>query len=504
MEVKRYGGSGTPNSRVCLLAMIGLPFLLLSATSPLLQAWYSRSNGNAMPYRYFAISNAGSMIGLVTYPILVEPYLASHQQTWIWSICTVLLPSCAGLSLGRPPARTGKHPIHGCKVPAPHLADCLLWVALAACPSALLLAVTHHLTENIAAVPFLWVLPLSLYLLSFILCFDSDRWYRRRLFAPLAAISLPVSAWLISGTERISDLRLLDLKAIVALLAATTFVLFMVCHGELARRRPAPEHLTWFYLMIAAGGAVGGLFIAIAAPYLFNGLYDLPVVLSLTGFLFVYLLWKAHPSPHIKTTLIASRKRQGRAANAKSSSGVQGRIHVPSEAKLVWITAAAGFAFGFAGILARETWKSFGYARLLARNFYGSLVVYDDEMPRPMGPVRVLRNGTIDHGEQFLWPQNRRYPTTYYARNSGIGRALGRAHGEEFDQRWRNRSGRRYPGGLCEADGSLPFLRTRPRCGEDRDDTVYLSEGLRGSMCGDSGRCPSVAWNVNRAGSSTC
>jgi hypothetical protein len=126
------------------------------------------------------------------------------------------------------------------------------------------------LTENNAAIPFLWVLPLSLYLLSFILCFDSGRWYRRWLFTPLAASSVPLTAWLIFGGERISDLRLLDVKSVIALLCAATFLLFMVCHGELARRRPAPAYLTSFYLMVAAGGALGGLFIGLAAPYLFN------------------------------------------------------------------------------------------------------------------------------------------------------------------------------------------------------------------------------------------
>src|SRR6476469_1414772 len=184
---------------------------------------------------------------------------------------------------------------------------------------------------------------------------------------------------LISGDEQISA---------IALLSAATFVLFMVCHGELARRRPTPAYLTSYYLMIAAGGALGGLFTGLAAPYLFNALYDLPIVLSLTACLFLYLLWIARA------------------------------------AKITLFTLVAGITFGFIGILARETWNSFAYSRLLVRNFYGSLVVYDDEMPRAMGPVRVLRNGMIDHGEQFLWPQNRRYPTTYYARNSGVGRAL--------------------------------------------------------------------------------
>jgi hypothetical protein len=370
-----------------LAATVGLPWFLLAATSPLLQSWYSRTSGNALPYRYFAISNAGSMAGLLAYPVLIEPYLTSREQAWTWSIAycvfAIVCAAVAWRARGAPP--------HTAPIAPPPLSEWLLWVALAACPSALLLAVTSHLTENIAAIPFLWVLPLGLYLLSFILCFDRDRWYRRWLFAPLAAVSLPVAAWLIFSADRILDNETLNLKSMIALLSAATFVLFMVCHGELARRRPAPAHLTAFYLTIAGGGALGGLFIGLAAPYCFNALYDLPIVLSLIGFLFLYLLWIARGT---------------------------------SSASLAWFTLAAGLVFGFAGIFARETWKSFGYARLLTRNFYGSLVVYDNEMPRAMGPVRVLRNGTIDHGEQFLWTQNRRYPTTYYARDSGIGRAL--------------------------------------------------------------------------------
>jgi len=443
-----------------LAATVGLPLLLLSSTSPLLQSWYSRANGDSTPYRFFAVSNAGSMIGLLTYPVLVEPYLTSHRQAWTWSISYCAFAAvCTAVAWRTHGARKEPANRETAKIAAPFVRERLLWAGLAACPSALLLAVTSHMTENVAAIPFLWVLPLSVYLLSFILCFHSDRWYRRWLFAPLAAISLPVTAWLISGSERISDLRLLDLRSIIALLCAAMFVLFMVCHGELARHRPAPAHLTSFYLMVAAGGAIGGVFISVAAPYCFNALYDLPIVLSLTAFLFVFLLWiararrlpsKAPPAvygpvaftlvgltiAYVAARLIAGGFGETRFLDAPHDMTVLLLLTASLAAHLLWrnrgspeaglvlLTAVAGLAVGFAGILARETWKSFGYARLLARDFYGSLVVYDDETPRPMGPARVLRNGAIDHGEQFLWPQNRRYATTYYARKSGVGRAI--------------------------------------------------------------------------------
>ncbi len=455
-----------------LAATVGLPMLLLSSTSPLLQSWYSRAKGGATPYRFFAMSNAGSMAGLLAYPVLFEPYFTGRQQAWIWSISYVAFAAaCAALAWhtrGAPVASL----IRGTsEIAAPTVSERLLWAGLAACPSALLLAFTSHITGNIAAIPFLWVLPLGLYLLSFILCFDSDRWYRRWLFAPLAAVALPVSAWLISGSERISDLRLLNLRSVIALLCAAMFALFMVCHGELARRRPAPAHVTSFYLMVATGGAAGGVFISVVAPGCFNALYDLPIVLSLTAFLFVYLLYIARPKGlpsqprrgapgesrgktipaghrplvftlagltvvYIAARLIAGTLGGTPLLNAPYDATVLllltgslaayllWRSRGSPEASLVLLTAAAGLAVGFAGILARETWHSFGYARLLTRNFYGSLVVYDDEMPRPMGPVRVLRNGAIDHGEQFLWPRNQSYATTYYGRNSGVGRAL--------------------------------------------------------------------------------
>ena len=173
----------------------------------------------------------------------------------------------------------------------PPWSDKLLWVALAACASALLLAVTNHLTQNVAAIPFLWVLPLSLYLLSFILCFDSDRWYRRRLFAKLAVVELPAMAYALSDGGNFTNL-----KIAIAMFSAALFVFFMVCHGELARRRPSSRHLTAFYLMVSVGGATGGLLVGFVFPYVLHALIDLPIILSLTAFLFAWLLWQDYKS----------------------------------------------------------------------------------------------------------------------------------------------------------------------------------------------------------------
>jgi hypothetical protein len=446
-----------------LTATVGLPYFLLSSTSPLLQTWYSRSNGGALPYRFFALSNAGSMLGLLAYPVLVEPYLTAGQQAWSWSIgfgAFVLV--CATVAFR---SRRGHEEIAASPKsepgPAPAFSERLLWMGLAACASGLLLAVTNHLTQNVAAIPFLWVLPLSLYLLSFILCFDSDRWYLRPVFGVLGVAALGGMAYLISQENTFGDL-----KRAVGLFCAALFVLFMVCHGELARRRPSPAYLTGFYLMVSVGGALGGLFIGFAAPYFFNALYDLQVMISVTGFVLLWMLWRDRGKgitvvdppkflgePHDKpivyvlagglfgysiVRLAQARFLHGAAflngpwdgwmllgLTAALAFYVIWRTQGTKDGQTIQFAVALGLAIGIAGFLARDTWRNLEDARLLVRNFYGALEVYDDSgSDGSMGPFRVLRHGTIDHGEQFLWPQNRRWPTTYYAKGSGVGLAI--------------------------------------------------------------------------------
>ena len=446
-----------------LTATVGLPYFLLSATSPLLQTWYSRTNGGAMPYRFFALSNFGSMAGLLAYPVLVEPTLAGREQAWMWSGAYVVFAIVCGTVAFRSrragfaaaPANTER-----AGAGAPARSERVLWVALAACASALLLAVTNHLTQNVAAIPFLWVLPLSLYLLSFILCFDTDRWYQRWLFARLGVIALAGIAYGISEENTITDL-----KGAVAMFSAALFILFMLCHGELARRRPAPAYLTSFYLMVSAGGALGGLFVGFAAPYLFNALYDLPVIISLTSCLFLYLLWRGREEsgedtspafldePRDKAVLMAvvgslvayvlfrlvqaQVMHETQFLNRPWDAAVLAGLPAAFVFYLLWRTRgtangkrivfglALGVSIGITGFLTLDYWKALGHARVLGRNFYGALIVYDDGADnKAMGPYRVLRHGTIDHGEQFLWPRNRDYPTTYYAKGSGVGLAI--------------------------------------------------------------------------------
>ncbi len=372
-----------------LAATIGLPYLLLSATSPLLQTWHARTERGALPYRFFALSNAASMLALLSYPVAVEPYLTTHAQAWTWSIayaafailCAAAAWRARGAAFATRPTFTS--PFTSARPPATLQ---LLWLALAAVPSALLLSVTNHLSQNVAAIPFLWVLPLSIYLLTFILCFESSRWYRRALFVRFAAVALASMAYATANSLDISDLRVS-----LPLFALSLFVCCMVCHGELARLKPGAGYLTTFYLMTAAGGALGGLFVAFFAPAVFPALYEFPIAITACGLLIVFVFYRQNPRESLRSPL--------------------------------WLICAA-LAVGIGIYLFEETRDNLAGSRLLVRNFYGALRVSDNEKSADEEANRQLTHGTINHGHQFLAPELRRKPTTYYGAATGIGVAL--------------------------------------------------------------------------------
>jgi MFS family permease len=202
-----------------LATSVGLPYALLSSTSPLLQSWYAARTRGGLPYRYFALSNAGSMAALLLYPVAVEPFLKGHDQAWLWSIAyflfALLCIATAVVAFRTAAVQEAVEPSTSDKLPMPVVG---LWIALAACASTLLLTVTNLLTQNIAPMPLLWVLPLSIYLLSFILCFESGRWYQRWVFIPLLPFAL---WWLASHTETIETI---DVSKVVPLICGSLFV----------------------------------------------------------------------------------------------------------------------------------------------------------------------------------------------------------------------------------------------------------------------------------------
>jgi hypothetical protein len=368
-----------------LATSVGLPYALLSSSSPLLQSWYAASRKGELPYRYFALSNAGSMAALLLYPVAVEPFLAGHVQAWLWSaayllfallcITTAVVASRAAFAPEAAAAATRPEKL-------PH-ATVALWLALAACASTLLLTVTNLLTQNIAPMPLLWVVPLSIYLLTFILCFESDYWYRRWFFLPLLPFAL---WWLASHTETIESA---EVREVVPLICGSLFVCCMACHGELARLKPRIEHLTSFYLSLAGGGALGGFFVALFAPHVFSAVYEYPISYLACAALILTVFWR-------------ERKRWW-------------QRQIPRAA---WFAAAAAtLLLAFYG--GRESWLELRYAVVKARNFYGALLVED--LQEDDYKVRQLSHGTITHGVQILEPRLRHVATTYYGRESGIG-----------------------------------------------------------------------------------
>ena len=369
-----------------LTATIGLPYFLLSTTGPLVQAWFSRSFPAGTVYRLFALSNLASLLALVSYPFVLEPWVSTVRQSVGWSVgygLFVLL--CGGAAVyslrSRPTESPAAATIAGMNEGSrPMPREFALWLLLSAMGSFMLLAVTNHITHDVASVPFLWILPLTIYLLTFILCFEGRGWYRRHIFIGPLIIVAAAMAWALHADRSIHDI-----KEAVALFSAGLFVCCMFFHGELADMKPAPRYLTSFYLMVSLGGALGGFFVGFVAPRLFSTYYEFGIGLVVTLLLAAALVRRMP-------------------------------FFVP-----LLVICAAGFSayhvYAYVESLSRN-------ARVMTRNFYGTLRVRD--VGSDAESVRRLMHGVIMHGEQYLSEKRRGEPTTYYGHSSGIGRALAR------------------------------------------------------------------------------
>jgi len=388
--------SGTENPAALILGLLtvtlGLPYFLLSATSPLLQAWFARRYPGRNPYRLFALSNLASLLALVCYPFLLEPWVPTRTQALAWSVgygtFVVLCAATAWTSLrGAPRATTigtgGSATFVRPAGPPPPWSRSLLWCGLAATGSVLLLSVTNHITQNIAAVPLLWIVPLTLYLLTFILNFDSSRWYPRELLLPVTAATLGVMAWCVADTRLAHELELQ-----LGVFCIGLFIACMFCHGELARQKPAPAYLTRFYLMVSLGGAIGAALVGILAPLVLKAHFELGLGLIAAACL---LTWQVRRNA-IVFSLLA----------------------------LVSVIVTVGCAI----------WSVVNFYEstiVTARNFYGVLRVQETGV-NEVSKHRSLVHGTIMHGLQYLAPQFNRQATSYYTKTSGIGRLLETLH----------------------------------------------------------------------------
>lgn len=381
-RVEAITGNPTLSILLVLASSIGLPFFLLSTTSSLVQSWYASSPGARLPYRLFAVSNAACILALLAYPVFIEPASSLPVQLRWWSAGYLVIVLLIAISAIENRARSfadkpgaiepgGKGSKTACNRP-------LLWIALTACASTLWLSVANYLSHEVAPIPFIWVLPLSLYLLSFVISFEWENWYRPALFRwllPAACIGLALrTGWLSGGGDLYADLPIL---------LAALFILCLFCHGELARRKPAArQDLAFFYLMAATGGALGGIFVGIVAPAVFSSYLELPIGVVASVFLALILLYG-----------------------------------VTSRARLLRLTALAIAAF-----VAVSSFHAGSSNVVVRRNFYGTLQIRDEGQGEQA--LRILYNGRTVHGLEFLSPERRQIPTAYYGRQSGIGRAF--------------------------------------------------------------------------------
>ncbi|MGE4550521.1 MAG: hypothetical protein AAEJ57_03960, partial [Opitutales bacterium] len=285
-SLKPTGGE-SPTAQILLLltVSIGLPYLVLSATGPLIQAWFARARPGQSPYRLYALSNVGSLIALLGFPFLMEPSTTRSEQVNWWSLGMVFYAAVCGYLAWsmrnlKEPERTE---IKTAEKPTltRRATTWFLWLALPACGTALLMATTNKMCQDVAVVPFLWVLPLALYLITFIISFDSPRWYVPQIYLPALVASWVGVAWAMFGG--------VDVNIVwqVGLFCLALFLSCMVCHGELYRLRPEPARLTQYFLAMSAGGALGGFFVAVLAPMMFDGYWEYHIALWVAGFLFV-------------------------------------------------------------------------------------------------------------------------------------------------------------------------------------------------------------------------
>ena len=397
-EAWKPDGTQNPMLAIILLLMvtIGVPFLLISASGPLLQHWFNRVHPTVSPYRLFALSNLGSLLGLVSYPFFVEPQLGLRTQTVFWSAgygLYAVMCAWGAKPLFRFATRSGssENPEYR-PDKKPRLPESLLTLALAACGSVVLLASTNQICRDIAVIPFLWVLPLGLYLISFILCFDHPRWYDRRIWVPVLLVSLSAAVYLLLQDYAHNEMKVYFQ---IFIYSAVLFACCMACHGEMARLKPPARYLTSFYLMVALGGALGGVFVNLVAPLFFKGYWEFHLGLVATLVLLALCLGRRRepiPSP-----LVLWFER------------------------ILWIGVIGALA-GFLGLHIQEQQES---NILTTRNFYGVLRVKEADKGTKF-ISRFLYHGRISHGRQFLASDRRLYPTTYYGPFSGISLAISR------------------------------------------------------------------------------
>jgi len=509
-------GNEEPAGRILLLLLgtVGLPYFILSSTSPLTQVWFTRMMPGKSPWRLYALSNVGSLAALLTYPFWIEPRWDVTVQTWLWSggfvlfaglslwlvrrtmkQAPVVLPEPVPVEAEKSPFETApavevkksaEEPVAPVADTRPHWWQRFLWIVLPACASALLLATSNHVSQDVAVVPFMWVVPLSLYLLSFIICFEHERWYSAWFWVPPTLGILFITA--MGNKLGIDEDTMPNYLFSLGWSFAAVFGACMVCHGELARLKPGASHLTEFYLLMSLGGALGGLLVSLVAPQVFVTYLEWPLGL-IVCFMVAWLAWGSwvwrasmlklglalaalfvvlwlsylwavnYAAPVAETKAWTTTLAEIMADVVKNTwlwlKGLPKEVYWLLRPLNGWpLLALCGglttivVLVGF--IIYRQPRRTLHVIVLLVsmvpamvsfdylqkqtlvvddrlervRNFYGAVNV-DEDFDEGLGSkFRTLTHGGIIHGMQNLAPVLREEPVTYYGRESGIGKAL--------------------------------------------------------------------------------
>ncbi|MBG87668.1 MAG: hypothetical protein CMO80_12305 [Verrucomicrobiales bacterium] len=390
------GAEPTLHILLLLTATIGLPYFVLSSTGPLMQKWFSWLHPGKSPYWLYALSNVGSLLALLSFPIYFESQFTRQGQSGFWSIgLLVFVIVCAWCSAriwmwGRTHAEVRGLSEHADPNVSPVTRrELAFWLLLPASASALLLATTNKLTQDVAVIPFLWVLPLAIYLLTFIFCFAEIKFYWRRIFIPLLVAGI---AWIIYVIERIDKL---NVYWQVGSFSLVLFVACMVCHGELIRLKPHPGHLTRFYLMISVGGALGGLFVAVLAPLLFVTFVEMHWSLGVVAVLAWVALRPRLDAPTFKVWHLKA-----------------------------WYCGALTVIAVSVGLYSQADEDDDNVIEAV-RNFYGSMHILEyEDTGEERTPYLLLRHGRITHGFQVMAEDKKTYATSYYGVDSGVGIAI--------------------------------------------------------------------------------
>lgn len=384
-ETWKPEGLESPVVRIGLLlgASIGLVYVMLAATSPLIQRWFASTFPGRNPYKLFAVSNLASMSALLSYPLLIEPLLTKKEQAIGWSMGFVVYAVLCGyacIKFGGEDRKTGEGIARRNKeTERPRVTQILVWTAMAALGSAMMMATSNHLTQNIPSIPLMWVLPLSVYLMTFVLCFDERGWYRPAIV--LGELSLLIGAMSMLLANKGWQFMLLW-NMVVFLIGL--FVTCMFLHGELATRKPGSRQLTWFYMCVASGGAVGGFAVGVIAPITLPGVMEMEICVALIA---------------ICALVVTRKSMKGRRA---------GLVMAAAFCAVITTVSAGRFGDG---------------ALMMSRNFYGSLKVV--RVSDSQGNAKKqLVHGAIVHGEQNEGRETRLEPTAYFTRTSGVGQMM--------------------------------------------------------------------------------